>query len=1776
MLDTARFSVSSISSRPIDPPEQLEPTTTTSTTAELETPKTPDSASRNRDSIRTGGSGFGSPGGSEYGMDTSPTRQTPTFSRRGTLSWQQRPLSREFGSRSLFSTSPTRANHFRSRSSVTNDSQGQGQEPSLSTNDATPAPRLQPSDQEADSLAPLKSNAAESTLDQSGNDYETSTTGLETIAEPEKPSSQQNIVDDERSRSPSRASSTFGDSSLGNRYSSVSSVSTATGLGSPLPQSNVQRLEPRKAEPELEEQQMPPSPSRRMSPERPSSPTKGLGGFVQSAMMKRSDTVSKRWSAQVPSGLSRTNSVTSNRNSVALPSQGETSPVMNTKPDEEEASPAPPSNRPGSSHSEATIVHNNAVKESPRPETPPMPTHNDETKGGESPSKLSLSMHSRSGSMFDKDNQNSEHSSNSPAHSRTMDPKRWSPTKASWLESALNRPDSPRHRKQASQSSTWSSKDRHQPRGSIDLSAWAKERQDRQSKGSVDLSAWSKDRQSKGSVDLGRKNSFKEVTPTGLMRSVPPGGHFKKPSISGIPDLSKSLDTGKGREQSSPEPVSNPKETEPLTVDTSLAAQKDEIKEEVEEEAEETEETKEAEAPSVSPEKSPLQTEATTETDTEVKTDTTGTSEEQKSDHKPSPLSLAPTPTIPPSPSPLSPRDPASPKPKSQSPVIDFRANLRRREVVKGDAPQEEPEFKNVFGKLKKTTTSNYVAPDKLKDNILKGKASLNATGGPQKSAKQDEFRESLVKQKEAIKSTGGLSRRNTVEEKEAPSGSVPEAIAKRNSLAKSGSVKGSLSANSPVSPSPVSPEFGTPDLLGQKSPISSPLRSETFENTESPQAASVPEESAAPAEPEPLPSTADLASSRNETNSEFKRDSVEEDQSRSEEPESEQERKPTEEETQPVRSLPSESVTAASSVPAAPSAAPEGPSAKGNKLAGRINPALAGLLSRGPPPVGAGGNGPKKSMPMGLGITGSGGSDSSAAGAPLTHMTKNRVRGPKRRGPGATATGQTEQPSMAEPEPEPKPEQEQEQEPEQEQEQEKSSSFLGEPEVSGTQPDTDEPILRGDFPEHPEDARELSSPRDEPIVTETELPADKDGEELVERELPAPKDEVFDFSHATSEEPVSEEPSRNGAYSPEEPSFLKDEPEPEVPAIKEEPVLEEKSAVFEPEEAAPKTEALSQPQPEPIVSEPEVPDVPASEPATQVPESEPVTQQSEPFDFQTESSRPEDYSAAPPKELSPEPESAAEQKQSANDDSALSDRGSSFESTRGESPVGDSNSNWPLPDIEPITVGKVRSDKSPTSPSTTRNLTGNSMEFRTLQETTGNEAKPLPGKPQGNVTPQTKKRLSALSPSTFHSYEDVENIGDSPAQKPPVQPRPSPRTPSSEQRWSARTRISSQSPSPLRTSYKEDSIEPSVDSPNQRSFAAFLRGKAMPSPPVAPKRTGTDFSSPRSSSSLVPLADESMEVISEFFKSFPRQSDRVDIDPQLMLTSQSDDLKIRTVKKQVWEITSDGKRQDLPVNQEYILYQGSMYLCIHTFESSDNTTRTEAHLWCGDDVPDNAVDDGQTFSRKMAKENGCKLEVIKQGKETARLIHALGGILIIRRGFNSRSSLSALYMLCGRKHLNQMVFDEVDFNRRNLCSGFPFVISAPFGKLYLWKGKGSTAEEIGAARLIGMDLGLTGEFEEVSEGEEPESFFEIFRDTGKYMQSSYWQLKPNHEHFRCRLLRVDHELGQRSGFWIRRPGSSSPVIRPNDTVQEIEPYRLKDITPKGIYILDIYFEIYV
>lgn len=265
-----------------------------------------------------------------------------------------------------------------------------------------------------------------------------------------------------------------------------------------------------------------------------------------------------------------------------------------------------------------------------------------------------------------------------------------------------------------------------------------------------------------------------------------------------------------------------------------------------------------------------------------------------------------------------------------------------------------------------------------------------------------------------------------------------------------------------------------------------------------------------------------------------------------------------------------------------------------------------------------------------------------------------------------------------------------------------------------------------------------------------------------------------------------------------------------------------------------------------------------------------------------------------------------------------------------------------------------------------------------------------------------------------------------------------------------------------------------------------------------------------------------------------------------------------------------------MPPQQEHILFEDSMHLCVHSLRLPSGSKVCEVYLWCGDEVPEAAVEDAQLFGRKIARENSAKLEVVKQGKESSEFFQALGGIVIVRR-----NKSSALYMLCGRRHLGHVAFDEVDLSAESLRTGLPFLISAKFGKLYLWKGNGSNPEDVGCARLIGMDLGLTGEIEEVSEGEEPSSFWESLSSRPGKRPASSKSSDPSEEHYAHapRLYRVDHDRPKSSGglggLWGLR-ASSPPKQSLKALVEEVAPFSQKDLDGHCIHILDTYQEIYV
>ncbi|KAH8793975.1 hypothetical protein BGZ57DRAFT_749700 [Hyaloscypha finlandica] len=1188
----------------------------------------------------------------------------------------------------------------------------------------------------------------------------------------------------DRSSSPSRSSAGSG---RGSKASYQASPRVSGGIGSPLTLTPAQKLEP-PGDSNSESRNLAMSPSQgRISPERlerPASPTKGMGGFVQSAIMKRSDSV-KRWSVQSPTGSSRPSSLS--RDNSPLPSSRPVSSHSNNTLTQE---------RPGTSSSMKSCI--TASTSSDTFAKPSLPASRTQTP-------LETKM--------DQENASTEtptRAEKTPptSPSKTMDPRRWSPTKSSWLESALNKPESPKPKPKAAPPP-------QQP-------AWMSEINKAKQKSSADLSR---------SPPTGPKH---EVSIGGLMRSPPPGGLATPLSIGGLPTGFSSGAITRNRLDSAAS-QENKESTKSNEVDNTAASTTLPIS-------------------------------------------------------KPSPVAGKVKPNTP--------------------PRKDFRANLKARQAP-SESTSIEPEFKNVFGQLRRTKTQNYVAPDELKNNITRGKAALNITGGPKKTERKDDFKEAILKKKEDFKRAQLEGKGVTRSESSASHDSdIPEALAKRRALGRSGSIA--------VEADPATSNLATKQSKPEESPKAS-----TFVNEKSASSQFQPKEPA------------------------------------------------------------------------------------GGKLAGRLNPGLAGLLARGPPSMAS--DPSQSSSPFSQRTVSSSTSTSNTeapnSGPQLTHMTKGRARGPRRKAPSSglaatTASDETKPASMTSEDLTPKPPRIET----------RTFSKPSENVPAQQQTDAENPVSQ------PSSPRKLDMKRRSQFLQEAPEMNGAESKPKVSKPLSPTKS---NFRETPMKLPETKSDTKASSST---------KPKPSTP-VKSPSLLSKEKAGF------------------PL----------QSEDTTKVRPS--------PMTF-AKSDMVETYSAGPVDPKTPRRNADdLESSKASNKDSAVSvknaaalwDRPSPTKAT-GNPPRARSPITLPTHDDEDAAM--IDAGLRPTNP-----VKGGSVGLGIQSTRDARAARPLP-------TPPTKGPLS---------------------------PPPS--------------------------------------------------AGLMPS--IAPTK---------SNDSPVPQTSEASKLFVDFFKD-NRSSIQYKVDTAAVLTSRPDQRgNIKTFRSTLYQLSPDGKRQQVPSHQERILFEGNLYLCFHTFSNAAGNKVTEFYYWIGDEVLNRTVEEAEVFAQKEARRAGGKLIKIRQGKETPEFFHALGGIIIIQRGSANRYDSLAPHILCCRKHLGQIVFDEVDFLPSSLCSGFPYLISTQSGKSYLWKGKGSGIEELSCARLIGMDFGLTGEIEEVEDGKEPASFLQMFvgkaHDTAIPKSADHWRLKPNYTKYSTRLFR-SHSSAK-------------------EQITEISPFCIHDLEPESIYILDAFFEIYI
>ncbi|KAM0338862.1 hypothetical protein ACHAPU_011179 [Fusarium lateritium] len=296
--------------------------------------------------------------------------------------------------------------------------------------------------------------------------------------------------------------------------------------------------------------------------------------------------------------------------------------------------------------------------------------------------------------------------------------------------------------------------------------------------------------------------------------------------------------------------------------------------------------------------------------------------------------------------------------------------------------------------------------------------------------------------------------------------------------------------------------------------------------------------------------------------------------------------------------------------------------------------------------------------------------------------------------------------------------------------------------------------------------------------------------------------------------------------------------------------------------------------------------------------------------------------------------------------------------------------------------------------------------------------------------------------------------------------------------------------------------------------------------------------------------------LLTDFFGPKPARAEyKVDAAELLMNRPPTGPARIQSLSFQVFQISAEGKKTAVASHNERVLFEREMYIAPHSFTNEAGWKRLEIYFWVGDQVAESAADDALLFVQKEAKALGGKVVKMEQGKETTEFLQALGGVVLIRRGSSNKYDSIAPNMLCGRRYQGQVAFDECDFNPANLCAGFVYIISSQ-GKAYIWKGRGCDVTELSAAKLVAIELTLTGELIEVDDGHEAASFWSLFEGGSKPHSADHWRLKPNYSKYCSRLFCSDSDTRQQ--------------------VFEITPFNQRDLSPEHIYVLDAFFEVYI
>lgn len=291
--------------------------------------------------------------------------------------------------------------------------------------------------------------------------------------------------------------------------------------------------------------------------------------------------------------------------------------------------------------------------------------------------------------------------------------------------------------------------------------------------------------------------------------------------------------------------------------------------------------------------------------------------------------------------------------------------------------------------------------------------------------------------------------------------------------------------------------------------------------------------------------------------------------------------------------------------------------------------------------------------------------------------------------------------------------------------------------------------------------------------------------------------------------------------------------------------------------------------------------------------------------------------------------------------------------------------------------------------------------------------------------------------------------------------------------------------------------------------------------------------------------------------------SNKIDQSALSTSLSRQNGLSQKAISLEVVLIKSDGSTDALQGEEAATLYEAETQVITHRYKDSATSAVISTAVYARVGRASGVVTSTKSCEagKLMEFAQRYRTPVIdaRQGRESAELVHLLGGCLVTREGDRQRFDRSTTCMYQVRGMQGCLYIDQVDMLTGSLCSAYSAIVQL-MGDVFVWHGIGATkAVRQGAVHYASKLRESKSQISEYEEGFEDELFWTCFEKGSPY--SSAW-------HHRFLPLLGRDQLKSRL-FGIQYAGSSAKLV-------EHSPFSALDVRRDGVFLLQLPMEIYV